>query len=58
MKRVYIFILVFLMNIAAVWGQANGTQIAETDSTLIMQNSKVRIEKWHCLVPEPYYSHL
>ena len=44
MKRVYIFILVFLMNIAAVWGQANGTQIAETDSTLIMQNSKVRIE--------------
>lgn len=43
-KKYLIFILVYLVSLNALWGQAKGTQVTETDSTVILQNSKVRIE--------------
>lgn len=44
MKSCLISILVSLVSLTASWGQAKGTQVTETDSTVTLQNSKVRVE--------------
>ena len=44
MKSCLISILVSLVSFTAAWGQASGTQVTETDSTLTLRNSKVRVE--------------
>ena len=44
MKSCLISILVSLISLTASWGQAKGTQITETDSTVTLRNSKVRVE--------------
>ena len=44
MKSCLISILVSLVSLTASWGQAKGTQITETDSTVTLRNSKVRVE--------------
>ena len=43
-KSCLISILVSLVSLTASWGQAKGTQITETDSTVTLRNSKVRVE--------------
>lgn len=44
MKSCLISILVSLASFTTAWGQASGTQVTETDSTLTLRNSKVRVE--------------
>lgn len=43
-KRCFIFILVSLASLNLAWAQDKGVLISETDSTVILQNSKVSIE--------------